>query len=360
MYSIYSDGNLIYAPPVVNDGYIVYDASITRELNKVDTAEFTIPTTGIGYDAISKLKSTITIFYGDEKIFHGRCLHTTTDFNKQRRFYCEGCLGFLNDSILRPYSFSTETPGNIFAYYLAHHNSVVGSDRDLIVGDISTMQSQRIVRESSQYPVTLDELEDKLIENYGGYVMPRYVGDSVILDYKATSGGNNGQVIEFGKNLLTLEQFIDASEVKTVLIPLGATIEGTDEKLTIRSVNNNLDYLENSTAIATFGRVEACEVWDDITIAENLKTAGQGRLNELIAEATTLTLTAIDMAMLEIDTDKIRLGEYNRVYSVPHGLDNYFQCSRIVLNLSDPRQNEYTFGIPLKKLTDTINRYSIS
>ena len=109
MYSIYCDGNLIYAPPVVDDGYIAYDATVTRELNKVDSVEFTIPSNGVGYNLISKLKSVITVFYGDEKIFHGRCLNVTTDFQKQRKFYCEGCLGYLNDSILRPYSFTYTT-----------------------------------------------------------------------------------------------------------------------------------------------------------------------------------------------------------------------------------------------------------
>lgn len=354
MYRIYSDGNLIYAPPVVNDGYVVYNASVIRELNRVDTCEFTIPTVGVGYDIITKLKSTVTVFYGEEKIFHGRCLNITTDFNKQRKFYCEGALGFLNDSILRPYSYNT-TPGDIFTNYIQSHNSDVLPDRRFIVGDISTMLDDQIIRESEQYPVTLDELQDKLIEHYGGYVMPRYSGDRIYLDYKATSGGNNGQVIQFGHNILTLEEFIDASAVKTVLIPLGATVN--DERLTIKSVNDGYDYLENPTDISIFGRIVGCETWDDVTVASNLKTKGQARLNELIAEATTLTLSAVDMSMLEVDTEQIRLGEYNRVYSPPHDIDSYFQCSRIVLDLSDPRNNEYTFGIPLKTLTDTINKF---
>ena len=356
MYSIYSDGQLIYAPPVVDDGYIAYDATLTRELNKVDTVEFTIPTVGVGYNGIDKLKSVITIYYNNEKIFHGRCLNITTDFQKQKKFYCEGCLGFLNDTILRPYSLNGQTPAYIFSYYIAMHNENTENSKKFILGDTSTMQTEEIIRESSQYPNTLDELQDKLIENYGGYVMPRYYNDKIYLDYKATSGGNNSQVIQFGKNLLTMEQFIDASEVKTVLIPLGASTN--DDRLTIESVNDGKDYLENSTAIETFGRVEGCEVWDDVTVASTLKTKGQARLNELIAEATTITLSAIDLSMLDVEEEQIKLGEYNRVYSAPHGLDSYFQCSRIVLNLGDPRNNEYTFGIPLQTLTDKINRYS--
>lgn len=367
MYSIKVDDQLIFAPPVVNDGYVAYDVTVTKELNKVDTAVFTIPVTGRGYDSINKLTSVITVWDDDEKIFHGRCIESTEDFYKNRKFKCEGCLGYLNDSVLRPYAFSTEvsgghteTPGNIFSYYITQHNNRVDANKMFIVGDTSTMQGEQIVRESSQYPNTLDELQEKLIENYGGYVMPRYVANTIYLDYKATSGGNNGQVIQFGKNLLELEKFIDASEVKTVIIPLGATIEGTDERLTIKSVNGGLDYLESSSGIALFGRIETCEGWDDITIASNLKSAGQARLNELIAESVTLNLSAVDLSLLDVEVDKLRLGEYNRVLSVPHNLNDFFQCSRMVLNLGNPAQNQYTFGSPRRTLTDSINRFRLS
>lgn len=367
MYSIRCNGQLIYAPPVVNDGYIAYNAKLSKAINLVDSCEFTIPTTGVGYDLISRMKSVITVYDGNEKIFHGRCVNITNDFHNQRKFYCEGELGYLNDSVLRPYAFSAEvagghpeTPGNIFKYYIEQHNSSVDEYKQFVVGDISSMQTEQIVRESSQYPTTLDELQGKLIENYGGYVVPRYLGDKIYLDYRAISGGDNGQTIQFGKNLLDLEEFIDASEVKTVLIPLGGTVEGTDARLTIESVNDGKDYLESATGIALFGRVEASEGWDDITDAEALKEAGQARLGDLIAEATTLTLSAVDLSMLDVEVDRIRLGEYNRVLSVPHNINDYFQCSRMEINLAEPQRNEYTFGNPRPTLTDSINRFRLS
>lgn len=360
MYSIKCDGQLIYAPLVVNDGYIVINATVKKELNRVDSCEFTIPTIGAGYDSIQKLKSVITVYDGDEKIFHGRCINITKDFYNNRKFYCEGELGYLNDSILRPYAFSAEmggapdTPGNIFKYYIMEHNARVDAAKRFVVGDISTMQSEQIVRESTQYPTTLDEMQEKLIETYGGYVMPRYVGDRIYLDYKKVSGGDNGQIIQFGQNLLKLEEYVDAGDVKTVIIPVGATVEGTDEPLTIKSVNDGRDYLESATAIALFGRIEECIGWDEITDATALKTAGQARLSELIKEAITLNLSAIDLSLLDVDADRIRVGEYNRVLSLPHGIDDFYQCTRMTLNLSDPKQNEYTFGNPKGVISEQV------
>ena len=367
MYSIFCDGQMIYAPPVVNDGYIAYNARVTKELNLVDSLEFTIPPTGNGYDLIQKLKSVITVKDGDEIIFRGRCLNIEQDFYNQRQFYCEGALGFLNDSILRPYKFSTDTPGNIFKYYIEQHNNVVDEEKQFIVGSISTMQGDQIVRSSEQYPTTRDELQDKLIENYGGYVVPRYSENLTYLDYKSRSGGDNGQIIQFGKNLLDLSQYIDASDIKTVLVPLGATIdpgggdtEGQETHVTIKTVNGGKDYITSESGVALFGAIETCEVWDDVTIPANLLRKAQERITELISESVTLELSAIDLSMLDVDVDRIRLGEYNRVLSIPHSLDDYFQCSKITLNLGNPSQSSYTFGNPRPTLTDSINRYRLS
>ena len=97
MYSIRCDGQLVFSPPVVNDGYVAYEATLTRELNKVDTCIFTIPAIGNGYDIIHKLTSVITVWDDDEKIFHGRCIDITEDFYKNR---AHSRPSFLNESII--------------------------------------------------------------------------------------------------------------------------------------------------------------------------------------------------------------------------------------------------------------------
>lgn len=56
------------------------------------------------------------------------------------------------------------------------------------------------------------------------------------------------QIIEFAVNLADLSQKVDGTSIKTGIIPLGAKLkdsEGndTDERLTIKSVNDDKDYL---------------------------------------------------------------------------------------------------------------------
>ena len=358
MYTILCDDELIYSPGTAGRGYFVSSPKLTTELNKASTLKFTLPPGAVGYDRIQKLQSNITAYDGDKKIFHGRCIDSTEDFYKQRSMQCEGELGFLNDSVLRPYEFSTGSPAEIFTYYVTQHNSVVNADRRFVVGDVSEMEDDQIVRSSTQYPTTMEELQEKLIENYGGYVTSRYVGDDIYLDYRRISGGNNSQVIRFGTNLLDLSKYINAADVKTILIPLGAEIEDeeseTSERLTIKEVNDGKDYIESQTAISIFGRIEACEVWDDVNTPSILLQRGQHRITELISEATTLSIKAVDLSLIDVDSERLKLGEYNRVVSAPHDLDAYFQCTKITIDMTDPSKSEYTFGNPRGTLSGRV------
>lgn len=162
------------------------------------------------------------------------------------------------------------------------------------------------------------------------------------ISLSSSPGGISDQVIRFGENLLDIEEYITAENIFTVLVPLGARQENQDGsqggRLTIKSVNNNLDYLENQTAINLFGKIVRTAEWDDVTIASNLKTKGRAFLNNNISMAVTLSVKAVDLHYLDVDTDKIEVGTQVRVVSEPHGLDTYFLCSKVVADFLSPEK----------------------
>lgn len=354
MYSVLCDGEVIYSPAFTSIGCIATSAKLNMELNRASTLTITLPPEAVGYDKIKKLSSLITVMDDLTKVFHGRCVDYSEDFYKNRTYTCEGELAYLNDSILRPYSYN-KSPGDIFKSYIESHNNRVNSNRQFQVGDISEMQDDQIVRESEQYPTTMNELQEKLIDNYGGYVMTRYVGDDIYLDYKRTSGTANSQIIKFGSNLLELTRFIDASEVCTVLIPLGGD-DGQGNPITITSVNGGRDYVQSDTAVAMFGRIEVCETWDDVNTASLLLQRANARIGQIISESVTLDIKAVDLSLINVDAERLRLGQYNRVISVAHDIDNFFQCSKISLDMTNPSRNEYTFGNPRKTLSEQVSK----
>lgn len=359
MYTIYSDDNLIYAPNLVDDGYYVVEPKLDMELNLSSTFQFGLPVDAAGYDKVSKLKSIVKVYDGDRRIFRGRCMSDELNLEKQKDIYCEGELAFLQDSVVRAYTF-TGTVKAYFTQLINRHNAQVDANKRFTVGNVTVGSNgtATITRSSDSYPTTFDEMNDQLIEQFGGYIVPRYEVENGVeveyLDYLSDSGGQNSQIIEFGNNLIDFSQKLDAQEIFTVLIPLGKVTgkQGDIERrLTIASVNSNKDYLESAAGIAAFGRIWKSMVWDDEDSASRLKTRGQRALNSGANIVPQIELSAVDLHLLDADASAIKLGEYNRVISIPHGIDAYFQCVRVSLDLEDIDQSQYSFGATSSTLT---------
>lgn len=298
-------------------------------------------------------KEIYTKFIPETEVFSGRVLHSEKDFYNRKYVYCEGELSYLLDSIQRPYSFQGNIPELVFLF-IDNHNNQVDSNKHFTVGNITvTDPNDYINRESSQYPNTLDELNKKLIDTHGGYLKIRKENDVRYLDYLAESGKTSSQTIEFGTNLIDITEYITAENVFTVLIPLGAKQED-ETKLTIESVNNGKDYIEDETGISLFGRIEKVQEWEDVTIADNLLKKGKEFLKSGIEMAVSLQLKAIDMHLLNVDAESISIGDNVRVISPPHNIDTLFQCSKIELDLLEPDKSVYTFGVNFTSLTEIV------
>jgi hypothetical protein len=282
-------------------------------------------------------------------------IDSETDFYNRQKVTAQGELTFLNDSLLRPYDY-TGTVSGYFTMLINQHNAQVDSEKQFRVGNVTvTDANDYIVRSNSEASKTWPEMKSKLLDLLGGYIVPRYEVENGVeveyLDYLSDSGGHNSQPIVFAENLLDLEQYIDASEVCTVLVPYGKSDGDTGIRLDIKTVNDGKDYLESETGIALFGRVVGTEVWDDVTQASNLKTKGQALLDSLILMAVQLTVKAVDLSRLGVNVDAIRIGEYNRVVSPPHSIDAWYQCSGITLRLDKIDGSEFSFGATGTTLT---------
>lgn len=355
MYTIYIENEAVYAPNLISEGYAVLNPVLDFELNKAGTLQFTLPPNNRCYDMMHKLKPKVYVYDGNTEIFRGRILNDQKDFYKRKSIYCEGDLAFLLDSVIRPYSFQGSID-DLFQHYINLHNLQVDEDKQFTVGDVTVTDKNDYVHYSSSvYPSTLDEIIEKLINTHGGYIRTRLKSGVRYIDYIDDYTRNPSQSIEFGTNLLDLNEFINAENVFTVLVPLGAKPEGSEERLTISSVNDGKDYIENQTGINMFGRITKTNVWDDVTIAANLKNKGIEFLNKGISEAVTLEIKAVDMHVLSSSTSAIKIGDYISVKSSPHNIDTYFQCSRIHLDLSNPQNSEYTFGVKYESMSNMLS-----
>ena len=123
------------------------------------------------------------------------------------------------------------------------------------------------------------------------------------------------------------------------------------------------DWIENEAGVAMFGKIFRQETFDDAEDVNTLRIMATERLNKAIIEATTIEMTAFDLSLLDVDTSMIKLGTYTPVLSPPHGIlintdeSPYdFMCTSMSINLCNPGNSSYSFGVNQKTLTSRYNR----
>lgn len=347
MYRVYCDGVTLYNSSL--ESLKIFNPSLELELNKTGSFLFTVYPDHPQYSAIQKLRSIITVYQDDFLLFRGRVLDDEIGFYNEKHVVCEGELAFLLDSIQRPYDYSGTVSG-FLNLLIDNHNAQVEESKWFTVGNVTvTDPNDYIVRSNIDYMNTWEELQKKLIDLLGGYVVIRHDGYINYIDYLQDFTLLSPQNITFGKNLLDMKRIRKGADIATALIPLGAKLkdeEGkdTDSRLTVSSVNNDLDYIADTAAVDKYGFICVTQTWDDVTEPGNLLTKGQAYLAEIVNQPETIELTAADLATVNASFSSFHLGTYVKVTSNPHGIDQNFLVSKLSLKLLEPGANKLTLG----------------
>lgn len=353
MYTIKMGEDIIYDPRL--EELTVTNPKLQMELNCAGEFSMVIPIKHPCYDRIGRpMAQTVFIYRDDKEIYEGRLIEQEEDFYKNRKLYFEGALSYLNDSIQRPAEYHDKSVRQFLEILIASHNSQVDSSRRYTVGSVTVQDSNDSLYRYTNYENTLKAIKDKLIDSLGGYLIVRKEQGIRYLDYLKELPDTCSQVIRFGENLLDYTSNMDASEIVTRIIPLGKRLEESrftaiDERLTITSVNNGIDYVQSDSAAETYGIITKAVIWDDVTLPENLKKKGEEYLESEQWENMILEVSAVDLHNLNAEIDGIHLGDRILVSSPPHGLSRYFPVSKMTVNLMDPSNDKITLGTAVDK-----------
>jgi len=348
MYKMKADGVVFYDPSADDLSLHVLSPKASYELNKAGSLKFTVLPGNVMYNQLHKLKTVVTLEQDDEIIFCGRVLETVTDLYNRKEVYCEGELAFLLDSLVRPYDFDGPAP-DLFRQLVTEHNQQVEEYKRFQVGTITAVKAEDESKvEGDSYTDTLSEIKSLLLDEYGGYLRVRRENGVRYLDYLDKFEQACSQSIDFGVNLLDIENKINVQELCTVLVPLGKHKDGG--QVTIKDENDGKDYIEDADGIASYGRIIKTHTWEEVEEPAELLSLGQEYMEKMKAD-TTLTITALDLRTCGADVDGIHLGDTVHLHSIPHGLDKDDICAAVELDIEKPEKSEYTFGLPRETLT---------
>ena len=350
MFSVKIDDLTLWSP--VDNKLKIVSPTLSLEVNKVGSFSFKIYPDHMYYGRLVKMKSIISVHQDNRTLFKGRIFSDEIDFHKAKKVEVEGVLGFLNDSIVRPYSFKGSVK-DYFTTLIDQHNDQVEAFQRFKVGRVTVEDPNNyITREGSNTPKTWDEINDKLIKLLGGYISIRYEDDGNYLDYLADYSDTSTQKIAFAVNLLDLEQLTKGDSLATCIIPYGAKDEATGKPVDITSVNGGVDFVYDADAVARYGRIFEVKTWDDVTLPSNLLTKARLYLSERIRFLSTLTIKAVDLHLADETIEAFKLGDYVEVDSAPHEIDETILLTAYKMDLTNPAGATITLGLERSSFLD--------
>lgn len=373
-YLLTYDGGTLF-DPVTDDA--VYDARLTAKANNPDYLDFTVPPGHALYDAIRERGGPVRLEWDGETLFAGEVESVEADTYGAKAVSCAGALAWLKDTVVRPYStVAGEQPltapsgvDGLFAWYVSQHNAhVIDSRKTFAVGDnqgAALDANNHVYRSSEQAATTWDEIGDKVLDSLGGYVTVDY--DPLTVNLYADVHDSNAQVIDFGENVTGITVKTDSTSQYTALRPTGATPKGADGPLTVAGlpdggtsdpgISKLGDVVYSPEAASEWGYRECAWSNQDCETADGLLESAVSRLRAIMAPTVTVTVKAVDLALVSDRYDHLRVGQAVRVRSRPHGLDEWLMVSSADIDLQDPSQTEYVLGDERSTLTGQQSGY---
>lgn len=367
-----------------SENQVVSDLSINGKVNAQGSCDFTIAPSHPLYDKlkIRDLSEPVRIYEDSTCLFDGYVYQVEDQFDKSRNVSCNGSLSYLGDSIVRPYAtvksdddqpgmlYSGSSAGGLFSWYIDQHNQHTDSVKHFIVGKNEGSQldsNDKIYRSNVNYPTTSSEIEDKLLNTLGGYIFTRYENDTRYIDYFADCIDVNAQVIDFGVNITDYTKSDTAESMYTVLIPQGATPESKDDsnkkqypidiksipdgQTSISGIYKSGDHIYDKEAVDKYGMIEKFETFSDIYDPENLLKAAALSLKTQSTPVTKIEVKAVDLSLYMDNYKPLVPGQLVRIRSIPHNIDTYMLLSEMAIDIDDPSNTTYTFGITYDTLT---------
>lgn len=394
MYQLTYDSKILFDPYMQSTA--ITDAKYTGKSNSVSYLDFSIAPNHPLYNTIEKDKGLVE-FYSDNVLkFRGKINEIEIDNYGYKNVSCNSVLQYLNHTRVRSYS---TVPGDAditaptsvegyFQWLIDQHNLHIKdvSERfEIGVNQGSALdKNDYILRSNDNYPTTLDEINNKLLDNLGGYLFVEYKDDRNILNLYSDVHSTNSQIIDFGSNILSISYKENDDDLYTVVIPRGGTPEKKEgdtkdpKPINIKNLPDNTfdtdsdivksgDCVYSLSATKRYGYREYYYSNNDILDPSNLLKAAVLQLRLQMSPKVTIETKAIDLSIAYPGYEQLNIGDACRVRSARHNLDDYFMLSEMELDLNDPSQTTYTFGDEyvslvgrqsnyLKKINSSIDR----
>lgn len=243
-----------------------------------------------------------------------------------------------DDGAIQLYNPSTGRWSVCTGYYL--HDFDASTNEALDFGD------------GKNFGTTWDILQSELTDVYGGYLVVRYSDDGKTryLDYLADVAESNTQTIEFGVNMLDLNNYVKADNIVTRVIAVGYQKKGW---WIFKSTKTIQEQADDRAAQSVYGIITRVIVIDGKSITrQKLLDAANEELRKNLRYYDGIEVSAIDLRDAGINTERLSWMKKTRIISKPHGIDTPLVLTKIVEPLDAPDKKKFTFGTSFYSISD--------
>lgn len=208
------------------------------------------------------------------------------------------------------------------------------------LADVTEYQSPEAIQEAiDNNNVSLEEIKAKGQELKNKYQS----GNIEYSEYIKEWSELNKERAELEKEIISLKNALTQWD----------TLGGGDTRVTIKSVNNGLDYIQNNEAVKKYGKIYEVVTWEDVAEPQNLLTKARAYLQNAVKLSGKLTVKAVDLHLADETIEAFNIGDYIRVYSEPHGIDEIMLLTDYNIDLTNPSGFQFTLGLESSSFIDS-------
>lgn len=375
MYKVKVDEKLLCFTGSVNGMEYVTDPDVKLVVNGVDSFSFAIYPQHPLYREIECKVSRVKIWRDSELLFYGEVTGYSRDMYGIRTYDCEGALAWLND-LHFSYAISGATPKEVLYWYIKQYNQKLrDKSKSFELGTVTVHKALTqsgtegtIARSSGVYPSFWEEIQDKLLDSFGGILRVRYVGSDTCagyIDWLAIPDGTCTQDVRYAKNLLNCDWTYDCTALATAVVPLGKRKDSSGDnevRLTIDKADDDdatfmIQYMTGTddlvksgnmvyskSRMEKYGLIQQAVTFDDITDAGTLAYQGAVWLRQNGKAASTIRAEAIDLADIDESVEHFTHGDYVRTKLPGDSAESLFPITAIEIPIAAPENAKLTVG----------------
>lgn len=375
MYKVKVDEKLLCFTGSVNCMEYVTDPDVKLVVNGVDSFSFAIYPQHPLYKEIACKVSRVKIWRDSKLLFYGEVTGYSQDMYGIRTYDCEGALAWLND-LHFAYAISGATPKEVLYWYIKLYNQKLrDKSKSFELGIVTVHKALTqsgtegtIARSSGVYPSFWEEIQDKLLDSFGGILRVRYVGSDTCagyIDWLAIPDGTCSQDVRYAKNLLNCDWTYDCTALATAVVPLGKRKDSSGDnevRLTIDKADDDdatfmIQYMTGTddlvksgnmvyskSRMEKYGLIQQAVTFDDITDAGTLAYQGAVWLRQNGKAASTIRAEAIDLADIDESVEHFTHGDYVRTKLPGDSAESLFPITAIEIPIAAPENAKLTVG----------------